>query len=96
MKTINLWFQPIKKTTCDCGEKKTEVWAWGKYIRNRWHTINHFCQKCFADRVLRWVNSNTSNEFTFNPRMGYSLPDWLRKIPPHTTHHEHCYCQVSQ
>ena len=28
----NEWFQPIKKTSCPCGCKKTEVFAWGNYV----------------------------------------------------------------
>lgn len=78
MKTVNLWFQPIKKTTCPCGEKKTEVWAWGKYISNRWHTINHFCEGCLIGRVLHWIKaSGGNNQYVFKARQGYSLPDWL-------------------
>lgn len=76
----NEWFQPIVKTTCPCGQKKTQVFAWGEYANNRWHTVEHFCQACFAERVIPRLVDHASDcgcTFALNPRSGYSIPAWI-------------------
>lgn len=83
MKTVNLWVRPLKQTTCPCGQRKTEVWAWGKYIAARWYTINHFCQTCFETRVIHWVKTRTQTTkgqevFVFKAYRNCAVPSWLR------------------
>ena len=78
--SINLWFQPIKKKTCPCGEKKTEVYALGEYRSVRWNTVEHFCQVCFEKRVMdRYRIRERFPMFQVRARSGYTLPQWLKK-----------------
>jgi len=51
-KPHNEYFQPIAKRSCNCGNKKCEMYSWGEYVRGNWRTIDHFCQKCFTTHVL--------------------------------------------
>lgn len=81
LRVHNEYFQPIVKTTCPCGEKKTQVYAWGEYIRARWCTVDHFCQACFSTRVIPRLVSHAGDcgcTFKLSARSGYSLPDWLK------------------
>ena len=78
----NEWFQPISKTTCQCGEKHTQVYSWGEYVVGKWRTVLHFCQKCFKAEVLsRLVDHARPCGCTFqlNARTGYGpLPDFIK------------------
>jgi hypothetical protein len=80
----NEWFQPIVKTSCPCGRKKTTVVAWGQYVRCRWNTIDHCCQDCFDSRVVGRLLAHAGQcgcHFQLQARSGYRLPDWIR-MPP--------------
>jgi hypothetical protein len=77
----NEWFQQISKRSCPCGQKKTDVFAWGEYLRGNWRTVEHFCEACYSSRVeprLRNHASECGCTFAFQARSGYSLPAWLR------------------
>lgn len=75
------WFQPLRKHSCPCGEKKCDVFAWGEYVLGKWRTIDHFCYKCFSSRVLKRLKEHLVQcgcDFSFVPRAGYSIPNWLK------------------
>ena len=77
----NEWFQPIKKTTCQCGCKKTQVFAWGEYSYAKWRTILHFCQECFVSRVQVALVQHAGGcgcSFQLNARSGHSIPEWIK------------------
>ena len=81
----NEWFQPIKKTSCPCGCKKTEVFAWGNYVNAKWRTVDHFCAACFTKRVLSRLLDHARPcgcAFALNARNGYCLPAWLKDAEP--------------
>jgi hypothetical protein len=89
----NEWFMPLAKKTCPCGEKKTQVFAWGEYVSGKWRTVDHFCRACFSTEVIPRLLahagdcgrersskgvSGTPCTFAMNPRSGYSLPEWIK------------------
>lgn len=78
----NEWFQAIAKTTCPCGKKHVQVFAWGEYVAAKWRTVDHFCQDCFKRRVLGQLVSHANDcgcSFAFKARSGHgALPDWLQ------------------
>jgi hypothetical protein len=78
----NEWFQPITKTTCSCGCKKTQVFSWGEYASGKWRTVLHFCQACFEAEVLSRLVDHAGPcgcTFSLNPRTGYGpLPEWIK------------------
>lgn len=77
----NEWFMPLVKTSCPCGKKKVEVFAWGEYFRNRWNTIEHFCRSCFITRVRSRLVVHAKGcgcSFVLNARSGYKIPDWIK------------------
>jgi hypothetical protein len=77
----NEWFQPIVKTTCPCGAKKTSVFAWGNYVNAKWRTVDHFCKACFGQRVVIRLLAHADPcgcMFNMNARSGYGpLPTWI-------------------
>lgn len=77
----NEFFMPLAKTTCPCGQKKTEVFAWGEYVYGRWRTIAHFCQCCFVrqvqDRLIIHAKS-CGCAFNITARSGHSIPSWIK------------------
>lgn len=79
----NEWFMPLRKTTCDCGQKKTEVFAWGEYSRARWITISHFCQACFPD-IQKQLSTHAGScgcSFELKARSGHGpLPEWIKML----------------
>lgn len=82
-KIHNEWFMSLRKTTCNCGTKRTKVFAWGEYQRTRWITISHFCQSCFPDIQAQLIAHAGSCGCNFNltARSGHGpLPEWI-KIP---------------
>jgi hypothetical protein len=77
----NEWFQPIAKTTCPCGMKKTKVFTWGEYVRVQFRTIDHFCQSCFASRVIPRLLAHAKScgcSFELQAKSGHSIPDWIK------------------
>lgn len=77
----NEYFMPLVKTTCECGEKRTKVYAHGEYIRARWHTVQHFCQTCFVERVQNQLVTHAGScgcEFNLTARSGHSIPSWIK------------------
>lgn len=77
----NEWFMPLAKKTCECGKKKTEVFAWGEYQYGRWRTVLHFCEECFASRIVSRLVSHKGDcgcDFALLPRSGYSIPAWIK------------------
>jgi hypothetical protein len=77
----NEWFQPISKTTCPCGCKKTSVFSWGEYANGKWRTVDHFCQECFMERVQSRLIAHAGDcgcTFALVPRSGYSIPSWIK------------------
>jgi hypothetical protein len=79
----NEWFQPIVKTSCPCGCKKTTVVAWGEYVNGKWRTVDHFCPSCFQERVITRLIAHADPcgcTFQLCARSGYRLPDWI-KLP---------------
>jgi len=77
----NEYFQPIVKTTCECGAKKTQVYSWGEYVVGKWRTVSYCCKSCFPVRVLPRLISHAGEcgcRFNLVARMGHSLPDWIR------------------
>jgi hypothetical protein len=80
----NEYFMPLVKTSCPCGKKHARVFAWGEYHCARWSTVDHFCQDCFATRVLPRLTSHAHGcgcSFSFNARSGYNIPAWIA-MPP--------------
>jgi hypothetical protein len=79
----NEWFQAIKMPTCLCGQKKTQVFAWGEYVAGKWRTVDHFCQTCFVERVLSRLIDHAAPcgcAFQFNARTGHGpLPDFIKQ-----------------
>lgn len=77
----NEWFQPIAKTSCPCGARKTQVYSWGEYAAGKWRTVDHFCQACFVTRVQARLAAHAAPcgcTFQLNARTGYGpLPNWL-------------------
>lgn len=76
----NEWFQPIVKTSCLCGAKNVEMFAWGEYSNGKWHSIAHFCRGCFAARVLSRLIAHAKPcgcSFQFKARTGHKLPDFI-------------------
>jgi hypothetical protein len=83
MKTFNAWFQPIKKTLCDCGRKHTQVFSWGRYIRVQWRTIRYVCESCFPTQVIpQMVYMARGDKVSINARSGYQIPTWLKMPYP--------------
>jgi hypothetical protein len=84
MKTYNAWFQPIKKTSCNCGAKHTQVVSWGEYSpRATFRTVEYICENCFPTRCLARLASYANSigaKIKMNARSGYTLPNWL-KLP---------------
>lgn len=78
----NEWFQKLVKTKCPCGQKKTEVFAWGEYVNGRWTTVAHFCQACFVRTVQnRLINHARACgcAFEIKARSGNGpLPEWIK------------------
>lgn len=77
----NEYFQPLKKTTCSCGAKKTECFAWGEYSRGKWYTVDHFCKNCFDEKIIPRLTSHAKDcgcSFNLIPRSGYTIPDWIK------------------
>lgn len=77
----NEWFQPIQKTTCPCGQKKTDMFAWGEYVNGKWRTMDHFCQSCFVERVQKRLIAHAGPcgcVFNLIARNGYSIPSWIQ------------------
>ena len=77
----NEWFQPLKLTSCPCGCKKTEVFAWGEYVNGRWCTVGHFCKMCFSKEVVPRLIAHAGDcgcTFELRPRCGYSIPKWIK------------------
>lgn len=79
----NEWFQPLVKKTCPCGQKKTEVFAWGEYHCGKWRTISHFCQSCFPD-IQKQLNTHAGScgcSFELKARSGHGpLPEWIKML----------------
>lgn len=78
----NEYFQPLVKATCPCGQKKTQVFAWGEYSRGRWFTVDHFCQQCFSRRVIPRLLNHAGDcgcKFHLQARTGYSIPSWINE-----------------
>jgi len=76
----NEWFRPIVKRSCPCGAKKVDMFAWGEYLRCNWWTIDHFCQSCFVERVLKRLISHAGEcgcVFKLCAKNGYSIPSWI-------------------
>lgn len=77
----NEWFQPIVKTTCPCGVKKTSVFAWGEYIAAKWRTVDYFCEACFETRVIPRLVSHAGDcgcQFNLTARSGHRIPEWIK------------------
>lgn len=77
----NEWFMPLAKRSCPCGQKKTEVFAWGEYHCAKWRTVDHFCRTCFEHRVLNRLIAHAGPcgcVFELKARTGYSIPDWIK------------------
>jgi hypothetical protein len=77
----NAWFQPLVKTTCPCGKKHTQCYAWGEYVHAKWQTVEHFCESCFPTRVLNRLDAyskSSGREVVFQARSGYKLPNFIR------------------
>lgn len=83
----NEWFQPVVKTSCSCGLKKVEVFAWGEYVYGKWNNIDYFCQSCFVSRVLNLLIGHARGcgcKFNLAARSGHSIPKWI-KMPESCT-----------
>ncbi len=77
----NEWFMPLSKTSCPCGCKKVQVFAWGEYHHGKWRTVDHFCQTCFEERVQKRLVQHADPcgcSFQLQARTGYSIPDWIK------------------
>lgn len=82
----NEWFRPVSlggRKTCPCCSERLEsgesIWSWGNYVATRWHTVKHFCKKCFPN-IRKDLNSHTAGcGCTVNLVMyqGASRPVWL-------------------
>lgn len=76
------WFMLLSKTTCYCGQRHTQVYAWGEYLRAKWRTVDHFCQACFKDRILSRLIAHAGPcgcSFEFCARSGHGpLPEFLK------------------
>lgn len=81
-RTHNEWFQPLKKTTCSCGKRRTQVFAWGEYVAGKWRTVAHFCEACFAKEVVTRLVDHARPcgcTFQFNARTGSGpLPNFIK------------------
>lgn len=75
----NEWFRPVSKTTCDCGQRKTQVWSWGEYVVGKWRTVKWFCESCFPDRVRDPLKSHSGPCGCTITLVAYhcTLPEWL-------------------
>ena len=76
----NEYFQPVVKTKCECGNYRTSVFAWGEYSNAKWHTIKHFCQNCFVERVQKPLREHVGPcgcTVTLVARSGYRIPEWI-------------------
>lgn len=76
----NEWFMPLTKTSCPCGCRKTEVFAWGEYVNGKWRTISHFCRQCFTTEVIPRLTAHAAGcgcTFSLNARSGYRIPEWI-------------------
>lgn len=81
-RTHNEWFQKLAKTKCPCGQKKTEVFAWGEYVNGKWRTVEHFCSTCFVERVQTQLVTHAGScgcDFNLTARAGHGpLPEWIK------------------
>ncbi len=68
-----IYFQPIKRKTCVCGQKKTEVCSMGDYVRGKYRNANYCCPHCWADNVKRYE----LEKYELTARAGYCLPFWV-------------------
>jgi len=86
----NEWFRPVTKTTCSCGQKKTQVYSWGEYVCAKWRTIDYVCQNCFpiVSERLQQHKKECGCEFKLIGYRGCSLPDWL-KMPVQSCQFSH-------
>ncbi len=75
----NEYFSLIKKTTCSCGQKKTQVFSWGEYVKGKWHTVDYICQTCFPDKAKRLQahKDDCGCNFSLVGYQGQKLPSWL-------------------
>lgn len=87
----NEWFQPVCRKSCPCGSNskrgapKNQVFAWGEYVSGKWRTVEHFCEKCFASRVIPQLLAHAGDcgcTFSLQPRSGYTLPEWIKMPEP--------------
>lgn len=78
----NEWFQPLIRGHCYCDNRQGQAWSWGEYVNGRWRTVTHFCQGCFAERVLTRLIAHAGPcgcAFKLNARSGHGpLPDWIQ------------------
>lgn len=96
-RTHNEYFQPIVKTTCPCGRRKVQMFAWGEYVNGKWRTVDHFCQACFTSRVIPRLEAHAAGcgcDFALVPRSGCSIPDWI-KMPAEQLELLEVACAVS-
>lgn len=87
----NEWFRTVslggRKSCPGCGEKLESgesIWSWGEYVRAKWHTVMHFCKKCYATRVQKPLVAHTGGcGCTVNLiGKGEPLPVWLTLSEP--------------
>lgn len=85
VRSHNEWFRPVS-----CGNRKScprcsakllgeSIWSWGEYAIGKWRTVKHFCQRCFAEAVLKPLLGHAGDCGCTIELVGYhcSLPAWL-------------------
>lgn len=79
MKKLNMYFMPIVRKNCQCGNKG-QVYSWGEYHNAKWRTIKHFCQNCYVSAVKSELHSHMFKydcEIELRARSGYRLAEFI-------------------
>jgi hypothetical protein len=72
------WFRRIKKRSCSCGNKRTDVYSWGEYRNAKWHTVEYVCQACWNAWAAKLNSHKQAAGCTFQlVGKDCKLPTWL-------------------
>jgi hypothetical protein len=84
-RTHNEYFRQVSlgnRKTCPCCKQRLNgkpIWSWGNYINAKWHTVQHFCERCYPEvrERLQLHQAECGCDFQFIGYQGVKLPSWL-------------------
>lgn len=84
------WFRPVERggrKSCPNCKAKLEpgesIWAWGEYIRAKWHTVQDVCKTCWPTVRVKLLahKKDCGCVFILVPYHS-ALPDWMTLVGP--------------